>query len=382
MSRKVIVSIVSDQTIPNVLFIQENSGADFYYFISTQKMEMKNSSLNICKAAGIEAPFFSIIEVQEDSLLDIEDTLQDNFSYEDDDKILVNITGGTKIMSLGVYNFFARHGAAEIYYLPIGKNEIAQTFPLRKNKTKALGYRINLFDYLTANGVNVSSKFFSGKNSLTKNEDIANAIFNHFLGNHRSRILEITEMIRTSFRGKKIIPTKSELDYAAFYSSLELINYGMEFEKDDQITSEETKYLTGDWFEEYVYTKVKTILNIPDDHIGIGVQLNKDGNQNEYDIIFTLNNALYVIECKTDVSDQIEGEEARISYLFTNTLYKAATLKKEFGLWVNYYLFALNDFSNLTEQQRKRAEQLDIKLAGTEILGNIESLTQYIKKMN
>lgn len=94
--------------------------------------------------------------------------------------------------------------------------------------------------------------------------------------------------------------------------------------------------------------------------------------------MFTHNNSLYVIECKTDIAD---NEEGKISYLFTNTLYKAATLKKEFGLWVNYYLFALNDFSKLSDSQKKRAKQLDIKLVGLEILTNEKTFEEFIDKM-
>ena len=39
MANKVIVTIVSEQTVPNVLFIKEFSAADKYIFVSTEKME-------------------------------------------------------------------------------------------------------------------------------------------------------------------------------------------------------------------------------------------------------------------------------------------------------------------------------------------------------
>jgi hypothetical protein len=94
--------------------------------------------------------------------------------------------------------------------------------------------------------------------------------------------------------------------------------------------------------------------------------------------MFTHKNALYVVECKTDVAD---NEEGKLSQLFTSTLYKASTLKKDFGLFVKYYLFSVNDFSKLSPEQKDRARVLDINLVGIEILSNEERLIEFISKM-
>ena len=61
-----------------------------------------------------------------------------------------------------------RRGAADIYYIPIGKNEIRQVFPLRKNRIKSLEFRINLLDYLKAYGVQVQPVSYSSKNTFLK----------------------------------------------------------------------------------------------------------------------------------------------------------------------------------------------------------------------
>lgn len=381
MGRKVIVSLVSDQTIPNVLFIKEKHFADKYYFISTEKMERNYASNNILNALKLldkKEDVVEIIEVVEDSLLDIDEKLVNKLLIEDDDDVLVNITGGTKIMSLGVYNFFSRNGAADIYYIPIGKNEVRQIFPLRKNRHFPLESRTTLFEYLAAYGVTVNDKSFASKNKLLKKEENTKLLFHHFIGEKRKELFINAEEIRkNNFRGKRI-RRNNEAESFVFANAQFFTDYGVVFENEQVISDKETKYLTGEWFEEFLYPKIKRILNKNHEEIGMGVQLVKNGAPNEYDIIFTHNNSLYVIECKTDISD---NEEGKISYLFTNTLYKAATLKKEFGLWVNYYLFAMNDFSKLKEEQRNRANLLGIKLVGLEVLANEKELDDYISKM-
>lgn len=379
MGRKVIVTIVSDQSVPNVLFIKEFVNTDKFIFISTNKMESpyKQMSAKIISAAGIDSNNCQIIEVIEDSLLDIDSKLSDRLEIEDDDEVLVNITGGTKIMSLGVYNYFSRNGAADIFYIPIGKNEIRQVFPLRKNRIKELKFRINLLDYLLSYGVKVQKESFATKNLLLKPIDQTKKLFSGFISD-RNFLFSNAESIRlNNYRGKKI-NSKKEEDKIFYENAMAFTKYGVQFERPDEVNKKETKYLTGEWLEEFIYPIIKDTLKVKDEEIGMGIQLLKNETPNEYDIIFTHNNSLYVIECKTDVSD---NEEGKINYLFTNTLYKAATLKKEFGLWVNYYLFALNDFSTLSDVQKKRATLLDIKLVGLETLSNEKKLIEYISKM-
>lgn len=376
MSRKIIVSIISDQTIPNILFIKQKEMADFYYFITTARMEKNGVTDNTIKSLGLDIQQTKRIEVIEDSVKDIDDKLVHQLEYEDEDELLINITGGTKIMSLAVYNFFTRNGAGEIFYIPIGKNEIKQIFPLRKNRVSVIEQRVNLLEYLTAYGVSVRNESYLSKNTLLKSNEQTTNLFNAFISEKRDQLFQSAEEIRqANLRGKKIL--KNDNQKGEYFKKAEIFrNSGISWDTDDCISKAETKYITGEWFEEYIYPRIKKWLNKSDDEIGMGLQLIKGDAPNEYDVMFMHRNALYVIECKTDVSDNSEG---KISYLFTNTLYKAATLKKEFGLWVNYYLFALNDFSTLTDDQKNRAKQLDIKLVGLEILKNEETFESFIK---
>lgn len=378
MPKKIIVSLVSDQTVPNVLFIKEKGPADFYYFISTEKMEKRGVSQNIINSLKLPEDKKKIISVIEDSVKDIDEKLGSELELEDEDIHLVNITGGTKIMSLSVYNYFSRNGAGDIFYMPIGKNEIRQVFPFRKNRITIVASRLNLQEYLTAYGVNILPVSFERKNQLLKPEEDTQKLFNAFTSANRNALAQVAGEIRNlGYRGKKI-EKNNEKSKELYQESEVFSSAGVNWNKPDEISKEETKYITGEWFEEYLYPTIKKTLNKSDDEIGMGLQLIKGETPNEYDIMFTHNNALYVIECKTNVADNSEG---KISYLFTNTLYKAATLKKEFGLWVNYFLFALNDFSKLSDTQKNRAKQLDIKLVGLEILSDRTIFEDYIKKM-
>jgi hypothetical protein len=372
----ILVSLISDQTIPNVLFIRDQPKAAHYIFISTEKMEKRMIVTNIIKACPDLVISYNTIVVEEDSLSDFEQVVESGLDRQDDFHYLVNITGGTKIMSLAAYLYFTKIGSSEIFYLPLGKSHFRQIYPMKKNKIKEISFRINLQGYLEANGVTVQSKAFAQKNRMIRDKDQNEQIMKAFVGDANLPIKKMVEYFRTSgFRDKKNLPLSDEIKL----EMSPILAAGFMPENPENLNRDETNYLTGDWFEEFTYDVVQRILGKDDSEIGKGIRVTRgEKTSNEFDVMFTHENALYVIECKTDVAD---NEEGRLSQLFTSTLYKASTLKKDFGLFVKYYLFSVNDFSKLSPEQKDRARVLDIKLVGKEILSNPTILEEFISKM-
>lgn len=372
----ILVSLISDQTIPNVLFIRDQPEADHYIFISTEKMEKRMIVSNIIKACPDLIISYNTIVVEEDSLSDFEQVVERGMDRQDDFHYMVNITGGTKIMSLAAYLYFTKIGSSEIFYLPLGKSHFRQIYPMKKNKIKEIVFRINLQGYLEANGVAVQSNAFSQKNRMIRTKEQNEHIMREFLGDNNIPIKKMVEYFRDNkLRDKKNV----ELTVDLLHEMTPILNAGFRSENSTKLNRDETNYLTGDWFEEFTYEVVQRVLGKDDSEIGKGIRVTRgEKTSNEFDVMFTHKNALYVIECKTDVAD---NEEGKLSQLFTSTLYKASTLKKDFGLFVKYYLFSVNDFAKLSPEQKDRARVLDINLVGTEILNNEERLIEFISKM-
>lgn len=372
MSRTILVSLISDQAIPNVLFIRDQPQADHYLFISTGKMEKKMIVANIIKACPNHIHSASTIVVEEDNLEDITTKLSSS-ANDVTGEYVVNLTGGTKVMSLGVFEYFSKSEKNRIYYLPLGKNKIFQLFP--KNSDFELNFRIGLEDYLIANGVIPETTSFVTKNILSRPEEDTFNLYLKFSSESNHLLKLASEHFRV-YRGDKKMK-KITLNSEEKWYLQPFLNAGFSTKEGSEISRNEIKYCTGDWFEEYVYTLVKSIKGKPDTDIGFSVVLTRDNVKNEFDVIFTHNNALYVIECKTDVAN----EEGKFAELFSNTLYKAGSLRKDFGLFVKFYVFAINDFTPLSQEKKDRARVLDINLVGTEVLNNEEKLKQFILTM-
>lgn len=368
MCCNVLVSLVSDHTIPNVLFIsemeRERKDIRLYLFVSTDRMEKKGKTNSIIHGSypGNSEIKKDVIKVIEDSIEDINSKLEE-FAKEklnDGDNLIVNLTGGTKIMSIGVYNFF-KERKSTIFYLPIGKNIYKQIFPSLKQREHKLNFRISLKDYFISYGIDIKSRDI---NRTMKDKEYTEHLFRKFTNNELD--MEIIDGLR-KMRNKKQIPLEGE-------ESSFLNKIAFRTEEEGFLNKKEIKYLTGGWFEEYGYNLVREHIQLGDDKIGLDVQISHAGTQNEFDVIFIHENMLYVIECKTALKD---GKRS----LLIDTLYKLSALKRDFGLFVNGYLFTLDrnlrdDEGNITRDYQNRAALLGVRLVDSAILDDEKELNK------
>jgi hypothetical protein len=354
---KILVSLISDQTIQNVVFIKHFSGIDRHVFITTAEMERpeKCRSKWIENAAGITAERISVIE---DDIDNIEQELQQKINIAPEDDVIINLTGGTKIMAIGVYNFF-QNLTNQIYYIPIGKNYFRCLVGSEKGKDTVIEYRVCVEEYLKSYGITFTTK------KTVKSEEQVKNFFERFI-NADAAFLDIIETLRVHWRGgNKRTHLLSDIEQPKDSKKsaipnlrdwLQSINF--QLEDSETISKKEIEFLTGGWFEEYVYFKVKEILKLNDSQVALGVVLKKDQNvtENDLDVVFTLNNALHVIECKTAMSE--DGKTS--SRLFNETVYKASALRKYFGLVVNSYLFTLSDLQPKDANSPNYPERADV----------------------
>ena len=349
---KILVSLVSDQTIPNVIFIREMEGIGRYIFVSTERMEQQGKSDWIIKGAGLNDADCRKIVVVEDSLADILEKLR-GLDFNDEDEFQVNLTGGTKVMSIGVYNFF-RSKSSEIFYLMIGKNVYRKIFPEVKKKEFEIDFRVGVSDYLASYGIEIVNP--QAMNTLVKNPADTEAFAAFFINADDDERLSPLDQLR-KFRSKKNI-------YIEKVEGLEnlLAESGFKPEAEGKLNKKEIAYLTGEWFEGWCYGKLKQSIGLTDDNIGIDLKIVRNNIENQFDVMFTVGNALHVIECKSSIYDQISGRN-----VLNQSVYKLAALRNDFGLRVPSFIFTMSDRG----EEKKHVRQLDVdrsKFMGIDIV--------------
>ncbi len=328
------ICIVSEQTIPNILSIYHFK-PDRLIFLTTERMEAEKRTdfiLNALKIYGLDYTAIDKherVKMNQDSFEECQSKIAEIVNKHKDDKMVVNITGGTKIMSLAAYECF-RDRVGHIIYIPIPKNEFITIKP-KDDKDGAitpLELRVSVEAYVTAYGVKVrnKNKLENLKNLAKNNESLSQWMVENYT--------EIENLLRKLYvdlcghRDDKNFPYKLnyELRNAKEAEFLEKIEIRGET-KIKTLLKEEIRFLTGDWLSTYCFNVISN-LNVDDCATEIELESSK-GVSNEFDVMFTKDNALYIIECKT-----LGTREEK----YSDFLYKISALQQEFGLRVRGFL--------------------------------------------
>lgn len=334
---KILISLVSDQTIPNVLLMRELSYIDRHILITTPKMEDQKKSDWIMNGSEIPSDRCIKVKVTEDSLADIDSKLK-KIDFNDDDEFFVNLTGGTKIMSIGVYNFF-RQRRSEIYYIPIGRNVYRKIFPEVKNRESLIKFRVGTVEYLKSYGINVVNA--KKIHNTVKTAEYTNKFYHYFLKIPQDE-LQLLNRLRNE-RSQKSIPVTQIENLDVFLCKTDFL-----CNSDGFLNKKEIGYLTGDWFEEYVYNLLKKTLKLNKEAIAKDIHIQRQNVDNQFDVMFTIDNSLHVIECKTSIYDENSNKN-----ILNESIYKLAALKRDFGLFVKSYIFTLSDRGNAKDNVKQ-----------------------------
>jgi len=377
MSNVLLVSLLSDQTIPNVQLINQlNNQVDKYLFISTPAMEKKNVRKWIIKACDLpEDKLLDPVVVDQFSFDDIEEKL-DSYSFEDFEKVIVNLTGGTKVMTLASFDFFKDLGA-EIYYLTGSDDTLIKLSPGRKKRSEKLNTTVNVPQYLFSYGFAITESTPSYIPAAYTHQ-----FFNLYAQGKIESHRMILDILRP-FRSKNTLLINNIEGLRPFLDEIEF-----PLNRKDSLNRFEIKYLTGEWFEEYVSDVLATELNLDHNHLMVGLNISKENREgmripNEMDILFTWKNKLYTIECKTSLFNETIQPDGSVKSkaIISETLYKIDSLKQGLGLYVNACLFVLDDLKMHEEKittHLDRANLFNIKIIDREKLTSGKPLSSYL----
>ena len=302
--------------------------------------------------------------------------------YENE-SIALNVTGGTKLMSIAAENAFSALGKPIFYIdtdsnhiLFISKNEEQKWLPNLEMKAK------NKIDiYLSAYGSTVLStqnpierkKYLPAIEPFIKNYDNYTQVI-PLLNLHATLSQSNgykSEYTKDNKKTGKLDELLLGLDYQG------LLNY--DGQTIDFKNREIKTFLNGGWLEDYTYFQLKEIANIEDIACGADVanpkfKLGKNeynsenkGNKNEFDIVFMAKNKLHIIECKTQLMDKNGGIKA------DDILYKLETLKDYGGLMTKKCLVS---YFEVPEQVKNRANFLNIEIIQGKDLQRLKSKIQ------
>lgn len=380
MSKTIVNIIDKSNPLPAYLFTKEYfEEGDDLLFISAE--EEADCIQVLAKSLEIEEQNVKSIIVQR---------YQEKFLYEHicrtiksrlntDTQYYLNLAGGNRYMTLSVQHVFEDFNTL-FFYTQTRENQIVKTifdnsiyddddevFPVK--------HRMNLKEYFSLYGLQSD---VDEPRKQVKETAFSQHLFTMFsqglLGQGDYKAMET---LRNKYRNWKfIIISEVEHPTKDYMTAIPNLSKFLEFigfvpERPGSLQSYEMEYLTGGWFEEYVYALIKDVLQ-PDD-IAMGVHISNGiiKHNNELDVCFIKSNKLFVIECKTGVTSES---------LFNEIVYKVCALKEVLLGTSNSYIFSLKKDHKGT--WKKTAKYMGITFCDWLNLTKPELLKNILKSMD
>ena len=380
MSKTIVNIIDKSNPLPAYLFTKEYyEENDELLFISTE--EEADCIQHLAQQLEVEETLVKRIIVKRH---------KDNMLYEyicrtikselnTDTQYYLNLAGGNRYMTLSVQHVFEEFNTL-FFYTQTRENQIVKTifdnsiyddddevFPIK--------HRMTLKEYFGLYGL---LSDVETPRKRVKEVSFSQHLFTMFSQNLLGRgDYQVMETLRNNYRNWKFIliheverPEKANMMPISNLSKfLEYI--GFTPERPGSLQNYEMEYLTGGWFEEYVYSLIKEVLQ-PDD-IAMGVHISNGiiKHNNELDVCFIKANKLFVIECKTGVTSES---------LFNEIVYKVCALKEVLLGSGNSYIFSLK--KDHKGNWKKTAKYMGITFCDWLNLTKPELLKNILKSMD
>jgi len=344
---KVMVCLISDQHVPNLLTVHAVE-PDLLFLLETPGMKSKRAAANFIKAIRMgnsKKPKCRIKTLMEENSIRATSELLGTlfFNYSEAEWI-VNITGGTKPMSIGAFEFF-KNKTAKILYVPIIAQ--SQAIDFSSGSFIDLKYKLRIKEFLAGYGFDYlkkdekiskneerAKKLLELAANLSANIDLAHKIMNDLDIKFKEAYGDDIEAARTKARNKGITLVNFEIPDNKIRNLLS-IAFGLHEDGrtlNGILKDHDVQFLTGGWLEVFIWgilAKYCTELNIFDVRLGPHPGKKSDNNdlqnkvKNDLDIAFMYGQSLRFVECKTgDQRHDPSGNE---------TLYKVEAIKKQLG---------------------------------------------------
>src|SRR4030042_6242962 len=298
------VCLVSEQPIPNLTTALQFNPEIVILLTTKEMIEQAERLKSVMVKKGIEIEQILISAYDINNVISQSENLLEKFRSHD---VALNITGGTKVGTLGVFQVFYTSGKP-IFYVNTRDYKILKLFPEKEQEEYNINVMIPIKDYLSVYCFVVDS-YIKNDSYIYKRKELTNylAYSSNIIGELNHRLHEFNE--KTTFPIVVNIPADGKL--RRLMGLLENVTekgiHNIEISGYDDL-----RYLKGIWFEEYVYILAKSLgadevwLNVT----GKWITKGHHPPRNEFDVLIEKGTRLFYVSCKT-ANPNRKTEESR-----------------------------------------------------------------------
>ncbi|MBT7442901.1 MAG: DUF1887 family protein [Methylococcales bacterium] len=361
------VCLVDDHAVANITpLVDPGFKPKKVVLVASASREKKALSLaSVIKPRGVEVEVWPIADAWDVSHI-YERIWQLLEKYHQAD-LALNVSGGTRPMSLAAYEVFRDH-KKPIFYVHPELDKVVWMQP-HENVGFDLADRIKIPEFLQAQGTAVLTD--GGRKGVPKAVRELTQVLVDRVVNY-SQPLATMNYLASVAENHQTFSATLERQHTKNKTFMEVLSL---FEAGNVLSVKGHKihfqgegarfFANGGWLEDYVYGVIfglrKDFPEIQD--VRKSVEVTRKGERgstlNELDVVFLANNRLYVIECKT-----MRWKQSRQSKQGANAIYKLDTLQGLLGGIQGQSM--LVSYQPLRDVDRIRASDLGVKTCMTQ----------------
>ncbi|SDN92753.1 protein of unknown function [Desulfonauticus submarinus] len=356
------IMLVSDQPIPNFMpLLLTKFKAEKVALLTSKDKLLKSNILkkNIEKFSMVE-----IYKILPYNLEQIRKQLSNIVNkYKSKYKIYLNLTGGTKIMTMAGFEICKTFNLNS-YYINTYQKQIIHLTPKYDIETLPSNL-INMTQYFNLYGYEVNKK----SPSKPKNNHL-NAI-NKIIAQPKlfSRAIKTLNFHASESRNKQDLTFKVPTMTTAMKKLLSILKENNILQQINRNVFKFTsfknlEFCNGGWLEEYTLYTVSQINKIYD--FAGTFKVKRENTENEIDVAFCCDNKLFLIECKTKTFRNHKSAST------TEPIYKLDSLRQIMGGTFGQAM--LISFHQLSSSLLERCNLLNIKTSYGNSLKNLKNI--------
>lgn len=329
MAEKIMACLLSNQHIPNLIGVKMYTPDKLILVVSKKMKDKSDLFLNALKIGGLNyEDKKEIIELDDEfNLQKVMESAQSILNKYSANQIYFNISGGTKIMTLGFYSILK--DKFKLIYIPENRND---TFIfINDGKEESFNKSVSVPEFLMGYG-------FQGAKSektMSDEKERAKTFFDCAL--QLAKNAESDDLLCFDREDDKKHREKHEIfrksggeireEYWTSFAHNNMENAIKPWlDRNNQLDKYKAKFLTGGWLEVFAYgllCKFEVALKINDINLGFEVK-RKDEIQpgHDLDVCFINNLTLNIIECKSGSQASDQGADI---------VYKLEAIRSQLG---------------------------------------------------
>jgi hypothetical protein len=309
--------LVSQQHVPNLLAIRAVK-PEWLVLLVTPGMKKRDKHTHLLKALAAGGQDYSanyeVVDVtDENSITAVSRALEQSLEKHPDDEWIVNLTGGTKPMSMGAYVFSKDKELKTLY---IAESNQRQAVDLLCGPSTVLNHHVSTAEFLAGYGFDLLNPHALKRNENDARKWIGIAALlaaNQDNGGLRRMLGRLHDLKENKIRDNKkawekeglILEDDENVALNNAHLKTEIARAFSLKEKENLLVGALDKhaveFLTGKWLEVFIWGLLLPFVDhgIWDLHLGVIAGGSGPGESNELDVSFMQDQSLCIVECKT-----------------------------------------------------------------------------------